>query len=163
VSDYGLNDRAIGVRFPAGAKDFSSSLFVQTSSGTHPTSCTMGTGDPFPGAKARPGRDPDHSPHLVPRSSMSRSYTSSPPKRIHGVLWDSFNFSICCVDQELMQRVSLTLKVLSSNLIRRINFDYNLQWCPLVEGTFKHFLQNCLLQFWRSLLQTSLSLLMCES
>jgi hypothetical protein len=24
VSDYGLDDRAIGVRFPAGAKDFSS-------------------------------------------------------------------------------------------------------------------------------------------
>jgi hypothetical protein len=31
--------------------------------------------------KARPGRDADHSPHLVPRSRMSRSYrpTSSPP------------------------------------------------------------------------------------
>jgi hypothetical protein len=27
----------------------------------------------------RPGRDADHSPHLVPRSRMSRSYTSSPP------------------------------------------------------------------------------------
>jgi hypothetical protein len=24
-------------------------------------------------------------PHLVPRSRMSRSYTSSPPKRLHGV------------------------------------------------------------------------------
>jgi hypothetical protein len=32
-----------------------------------------------PGVKARPGRDADHSPHLVPRSRMSRSYTSSPP------------------------------------------------------------------------------------
>jgi hypothetical protein len=28
----------------------------------------MGTGGPFPGGKARPGRDADHSPHLVPRS-----------------------------------------------------------------------------------------------
>jgi hypothetical protein len=28
VSDYGLDDRAIGVRSPAGAKDFSSSLCV---------------------------------------------------------------------------------------------------------------------------------------
>jgi hypothetical protein len=27
-----------------------------------PASCTMGTGGPFPGAKARPGRDADHSP-----------------------------------------------------------------------------------------------------
>jgi hypothetical protein len=63
VSDYGLDDRAIGVRSPAGVKDFSCSLFVQTGSGTHPASCTMGKGGgPFPGAKARPGRDADHSP-----------------------------------------------------------------------------------------------------
>jgi hypothetical protein len=62
VSDHGLEDRAIGVRSPAGAKNFSSSLFVQTSSGAHPASCTMGTGGPFPGAKARPERDADHSP-----------------------------------------------------------------------------------------------------
>jgi hypothetical protein len=31
-----------------------------------------------PGVK-RPGRDADHSPHLVPRLSRNRSYTSSPP------------------------------------------------------------------------------------
>jgi hypothetical protein len=62
VSDYGLDDRAIGVRFPAEAKDFSSSLCVQTGSGAHPTSCTMDTRGPFPGGKARPGRDADYSP-----------------------------------------------------------------------------------------------------
>jgi hypothetical protein len=61
ASDYGLDDRAIGVRFPAGAKDFSSILCVQTGSGAHPAPCTMGTGGPFPGGKARPGRDADHS------------------------------------------------------------------------------------------------------
>jgi hypothetical protein len=44
VSDYGLDDRAIGVRSPAGAKDFSSSLCVQTGSGAHPASSPMGTG-----------------------------------------------------------------------------------------------------------------------
>jgi hypothetical protein len=57
VSDYGLDDRAIGVRSPAGEKDFSSSFFVQTGSGAHPDSCTMGTG-----SKARPARDADYSP-----------------------------------------------------------------------------------------------------
>jgi hypothetical protein len=62
VSDYRLDERAIRVRSPAGAKDFSSSLFVQTGSGAHPACCTMGTGGPFPGSKARPGRDADHSP-----------------------------------------------------------------------------------------------------
>jgi hypothetical protein len=60
-------------------KDFSCSLCVQDGSVAHPASCTMGTGGPFPGGKMRPGRDADHSPHLVSRSWMSRSYTSSPP------------------------------------------------------------------------------------
>jgi hypothetical protein len=61
VSDYGLDDQAIEVRSPAGTKHFFSILCVQTGSGAHPVSCTMGTGDPFPGGKARPGRDADHS------------------------------------------------------------------------------------------------------
>jgi hypothetical protein len=42
-------------------------------------------GGPFPGAKARPGCNAYHSPHLVPRSKMSRSYTSSPPWRLRSV------------------------------------------------------------------------------
>jgi hypothetical protein len=62
LSAYGLDDRAIEVRFLAEAMDFSSSLCFQTGSEAHPASCTMGTGGPFPGAKARPGRDADHSP-----------------------------------------------------------------------------------------------------
>jgi hypothetical protein len=62
VSDYGLDNRAIGVRSPEGVKDFSSSLCVQTGSGAHPASCTMGTGGTYPGSKALPGRDADHSP-----------------------------------------------------------------------------------------------------
>jgi hypothetical protein len=62
VSDYGLDYRAIGVRSPAGAKDFSSSLCVQIGSGAHPVSCTTSTGGLFPGGKVRPGRDADHSP-----------------------------------------------------------------------------------------------------
>jgi hypothetical protein len=75
VSDYGPRQRQ--TYFP-------SSLCVQTGSWVHPASCTMGTGGPFPVAKARPGRDADHSPHLVTSSRMSRSYTS-PPKRLHDV------------------------------------------------------------------------------
>jgi hypothetical protein len=46
----------------AEAKDFSSNLCVQTGPGAHPVPCTMGTRGPFPGAKARPGCDTDHSP-----------------------------------------------------------------------------------------------------
>jgi hypothetical protein len=62
VSDYRLDDMAIGLRSPAGAKDFSSIHCVQTGSGGHLAPCPMGTGCPFPGGKARPGRDADHSP-----------------------------------------------------------------------------------------------------
>jgi hypothetical protein len=61
VSDCGLDDWAIEVRSPTGA-DFSSSPCVQTGSGAHPASYLMGTGGSFPGGKARPGRDADHSP-----------------------------------------------------------------------------------------------------
>jgi hypothetical protein len=57
-----MDDWAIGFQSPAGAKDFSSNLCVQTGSEAHPASCTMGTGGRLPGTKARPGRDADHSP-----------------------------------------------------------------------------------------------------
>jgi hypothetical protein len=66
VSDYGLDDRAIDVRSPAEAKDFSSNLCVQTGSGAHPASCTMGTGGPLYGGKARLERDAAHSPTSIP-------------------------------------------------------------------------------------------------
>jgi hypothetical protein len=68
VSDYRLDDRATEVRSPAAENGFSSSLCVQTSSGAHPASYPMGTGGSFPGGKARPRRDAEHTPHLVPRS-----------------------------------------------------------------------------------------------
>jgi hypothetical protein len=73
VSDYGLTT---GVGSPAEA---ASSLCIHTGSRAHPASCPMGTGGTLPGGKAQPGRDADHSPHLVPWSRVSRSYTSSPP------------------------------------------------------------------------------------
>jgi hypothetical protein len=55
VSDYGLDDRAIGVRSPAGEKEFSCILCVQIGSGAHPASCTMGIGGPYPGGKNAAG------------------------------------------------------------------------------------------------------------
>jgi hypothetical protein len=61
VPGHGLDDQAIEVRSPAGPKDFSSSLCVQTISEAHPASCPVGTGGSFPGGKAS-GRDAEHSP-----------------------------------------------------------------------------------------------------
>jgi hypothetical protein len=68
VSDYGLDDRAIGVQSPAGAEDFSSSLCVQTGSEAHPASCTMGSGVLSPGVKRGRGVTLTIHPLLVPRS-----------------------------------------------------------------------------------------------
>jgi hypothetical protein len=72
-------DWTTGVRFPAGAEDFSYTLCIQTSFGAHPAPIQW-VGDPFLGSKALPVHDADHS-----RSLMSRSYISSPPKPLHGV------------------------------------------------------------------------------
>jgi hypothetical protein len=58
---YLSTDCTAGVRSPTGAEDFSPNPCAQTGSGAHPASCTVGTGGSFPGGKARPGRDADHS------------------------------------------------------------------------------------------------------
>jgi hypothetical protein len=62
VSDYGLDERAIGVRSPAGAKDFSSSSRPALGPTQPPVQWVPGVLSP--GVKARPGRDADHSPHI---------------------------------------------------------------------------------------------------
>jgi hypothetical protein len=59
VSDYGLDDRG---SIPDRGRGFSSSLCVQIGYGAHPSCYQMSTGGSFPGGKARPGRDADHSP-----------------------------------------------------------------------------------------------------
>jgi hypothetical protein len=56
LSQYGLDDRVIEVRSPAEAKDFSSSLCVQTGSAANPSPVQLLLGS-FP-----PGSDTDHSP-----------------------------------------------------------------------------------------------------
>jgi hypothetical protein len=61
VSGYGVDDRAIEVRSPAGVRGFSPNLCVQTGSGAHPAFCPTGTAVPDPGGKSRLGRDADHS------------------------------------------------------------------------------------------------------
>jgi hypothetical protein len=84
VSDYGLDERTIRVRSPAWAKEFSSILCIQTGSQAYPASCTMGTGGPSPGAKHGRGVTLTTHPHLVPRSRISWSYSSSPLWHLHG-------------------------------------------------------------------------------
>jgi hypothetical protein len=52
VNDYELDDRMFGVRFPAGAENFSLRHKIQAGSGAHPASYPKGTGGSFRGGKA---------------------------------------------------------------------------------------------------------------
>jgi hypothetical protein len=65
VSECG---QAIEVRSPANAKRiFPLASCVQTGSGAHPASCTMGTGGPLPGVNRNLGMALTTHPHLVPK------------------------------------------------------------------------------------------------
>jgi hypothetical protein len=87
---------------------FFSSLYVQTTSRAHPVTYPMGTVGPFPGGKVRPGRDADNSPHLVPRSTMYRSYTSSSSWRLHGMQRNTFTSSKILQIEGLVSKATST-------------------------------------------------------
>jgi hypothetical protein len=79
ASDYELDNWMTRVWSPAGAKDFSSSLCIQTGCGAYPASYQWVLEVLSPGVKHGWGVMLTTHPHLMPRSRMSRSYTSSPP------------------------------------------------------------------------------------
>jgi hypothetical protein len=92
LADYGLDNQ---VQFPTEKEDFSSSLWVQTGSGAHPASCTMGTRGPFPQRKAWPECDADHlPPYSAKVENEYELYLLSPQApswRVEGHLYH-FNF-----------------------------------------------------------------------
>jgi hypothetical protein len=59
-------------------QEFSLLHVVQTGSGAHPASYSMGTGGSFPGVK-RQGREADHSPPTIVEVKKIWIYTSTPP------------------------------------------------------------------------------------
>jgi hypothetical protein len=69
--------RVGGVRFSAGAGNFSLHHCLQTDSGAHPASYPMGTRGFFLGVK-RSGREADHSPPSSAEVKNAWSYTSFP-------------------------------------------------------------------------------------
>jgi hypothetical protein len=84
ATGYGLDDRAPGVRFPAGAGNFSLLHRVQTGSEAHRTSYRMGTGAVSPQIK-RPEREADHLPPPSAEFKNAWRYTST-PIRLRGVM-----------------------------------------------------------------------------
>jgi hypothetical protein len=79
VSDYGLDDRASGVRFPVGQRIFPLSSVSRPALRPTQPPVQLVPGVLSPGVKRGRGVMLTTHPHLVPRSRMSRSYTSSPP------------------------------------------------------------------------------------
>jgi hypothetical protein len=68
VSGYGLNDRAIGIRSPAGTKDFSSTLVSRPALSPTQPPVQWVKGVLSPGVKRGRGVMLTTHPHLVPRS-----------------------------------------------------------------------------------------------
>jgi hypothetical protein len=62
VSDYGLDNRAIGIRSPAGQRIFPLSSVSRPALGPAQPPVQWVPGVLSPGVKARPGRDADHLP-----------------------------------------------------------------------------------------------------
>jgi len=71
-------------------------------------------------------------PHLVPRSWMSRSYTSSPPKRLHGVYRDCFtlfySWSVVITTRYFFVKL-LFIITRSMQTFRTVTLMLMLHWC----------------------------------
>jgi hypothetical protein len=82
---YGLDDRGSGVRFAAGAGNFSLHCHIQTGSGSTQPPIQWVPGAPSLVVK-RPGCEADHSPPSSAEVKNEWSYNSTPPVRLHGVV-----------------------------------------------------------------------------
>jgi hypothetical protein len=84
----GLQAGRQDVWFPGGAGSFSLHHCVQTRSGAHPASYTIGTRGYFPGGGGvkRPGGEADHSSPFSAEVKNVWSYTSTSPMCLHGVV-----------------------------------------------------------------------------
>jgi hypothetical protein len=91
VSDYGLDDQGL---IPSKGKGFCFQPLRPDQLWGPPNLPSNGyQGVLPPWVKCGWGVTLTTHPHLVQRSRMSRSYTSSPPKRLHEVQQDSFTFT----------------------------------------------------------------------
>jgi hypothetical protein len=119
-------------------------------SGAHPASYPMGTGGPFPGSKARPGRDADHSPHLVPWSRMSRSCIPPPLTACMAVagqlfLCNRFNGLYSLTSESLIQSYQTFRELSATSAADKIRWWWNFMETSREKCTIR-ILDMCSLQ-----------------
>jgi hypothetical protein len=91
VSDYGLDDRAIGVRSRQGQRIFPLTSVSRPALGPTQPPVQWVPGVLSPGVKPRPGRDADHSPlssaEVVNEYELYFLSPQAPPWRVAGLLY----------------------------------------------------------------------------
>jgi hypothetical protein len=116
-----------GVRFQAGAKDFSLLRNLQTGSETHPASYSIGWGSSFPVIK-RSGRECDHSPQSSIEINDSWGYTFTPRIRLHDVDTDNSTFNIWLLTDISYEHSSLFCWLYLCEIVcTKINF-WSISW-----------------------------------
>jgi hypothetical protein len=78
ATDYGLDDRGVGVRVPVGSRIFSSPPRPDRLWGPTQPPIKWVPGALSPGVK-RPGREADHSPQVSAEAKKMWIYISTPP------------------------------------------------------------------------------------
>jgi hypothetical protein len=78
VTDYGLDERGVGVRVPVGSRIFLFSTSHRPALGPTQSAIQWVPGALSPGLK-RPGREADHSPPTNPEVKKMWIYTYTPP------------------------------------------------------------------------------------
>jgi hypothetical protein len=127
VLGYGLDDQGSRVQFPAGAGNFSLHHHVQNSSGVHPASYPMGTRGSFPGGKVARSMKLTTHLHLVLRSKIDWSYTSTPQYAFMAwcLVTHRNNFTFTFAHKRLISCMYLLICCLSSNSIEDIKITDN--------------------------------------
>ena len=87
------------ILFVAGTREFSLLQNNRTHSRIHPTSCSMGTRDSYPGTKAT-GSNVDCSPQSSVKVKNEWNYTCAPPLCLHGVRRENFTFTFLLLPDE---------------------------------------------------------------
>jgi hypothetical protein len=113
ATNYGLDDRMIGVRIPVGDRNFSLHHSVRTGSGIHSASYPVGIRGYFPGVK-RLGYEVDRSPPSSAGVKECVELYLHSPIYLHGVVLSQSTRTTLPLTQMLMNQFHNRLKIPNS-------------------------------------------------